>query len=103
LELVDEEIARLRQAWQTKEEQLYDDVLPSVLGSKRLSELDRFDRVQLADVIEVCRKCRSLSEAGRILFAVSRKSKKASNDADRLKKYLSKYYLTWEKIHSLFN
>jgi transcriptional regulatory protein RtcR len=97
-ELVDEEINRLKQLWQPKEDQQGNDTLKSLLGVERFSESDRFDRVQLLDVIEVCRKSRSISEAGRLLFSVSRKNKRASNDADRLRKYLSKFGLTWGNV-----
>jgi transcriptional regulatory protein RtcR len=42
-----------------------------------------------------------LSEAGRELFAVSRASKTSVNDADRLRKYLAKFGVTWEAIRSV--
>ncbi|MCP4113462.1 MAG: hypothetical protein GY749_49360, partial [Desulfobacteraceae bacterium] len=38
--------------------------------------IDRFDRVQLTDVLNVIRESKTLAEAGRKLFAVSRQSKK---------------------------
>ena len=60
--------------------------------------LDLFDRFQLANVIAVCREHRSLSEAGRRLFAVSRLAKASSNDADRLKKYLARFGLSWDRL-----
>jgi transcriptional regulatory protein RtcR len=40
---------------------------------------------------------RSLSEAGRMLFTVSRQAKAKANDADRLRKYLARFGLTWER------
>ena len=61
--------------------------------------LDRFDRVQLEEVLRVCESARSLSEAGRELFAASRQKKKAPNDADRLRKYLARFDLSWNDIH----
>jgi transcriptional regulatory protein RtcR len=63
-----------------------------------LAELDRFDRVQLAEVIRACRARRSLAEAGRALFAVSRQRKKLANDADRIRKYLASHGLTWGEV-----
>ena len=60
-----------------------------MLGAERAAALDRFDRVQLADVVAVCRAA-SLSAAGRILFASSRQDKQRRNDADRLRKYLAR-------------
>jgi transcriptional regulatory protein RtcR len=46
-------------------------------------------------VIRVCRQSKSLSDAGRKLFAVSRNAKRQPNDADRLKKYLARFALSW--------
>ncbi|MGV3619174.1 MAG: sigma 54-interacting transcriptional regulator [Archangium sp.] len=85
--LVDEEISRLVTMWGST-------------ADDGLGELDPFDRVQLAEVIRVCAKSRSLSEAGRELFAVSRLQKKSSNDADRLKKYLARFELTFDELRS---
>jgi transcriptional regulatory protein RtcR len=39
-----------------------------------------------------------MSDAGRKLFAVSRESKAKPNDADRLRKYLARFNLDWERI-----
>jgi transcriptional regulatory protein RtcR len=52
----------------------------------------------LACVIRACRDARSLSEAGRALFAESRKKKAHPNDADRLRKYLASFGLDWESV-----
>lgn len=87
-ELVQEEIARLQQNWQKDQPEILPD----------LPELDLFDRSQLASVISVCRSSDSLSEAGRKLFSVSRQLKKQLNDADRLRKYLARFGLSWESI-----
>ena len=62
------------------------------------SDLDPFDLVQLAEVIRTCRSSSSLSAAGRALFTVSRAKRKTQNDADRLRKYLSKFGLEWGAI-----
>ena len=98
---VDQEIVRLRTHWQDCPGQ--DDpsvgLLTETLGSEKAGQLDRFDRVQLADVIRVCRQSQSLSEAGRALFTVSRTRRKIANDADRLRKYLGKFGLTWADMH----
>lgn len=64
-------------------------------------QLDRFERVQLEDVITVCNQSKNLSEAGRLLFAVSREKKNNTNDADRLRKYLARYGLSWKEIQAL--
>ncbi len=61
-------------------------------------ELDPFDRVQLEFVIKTCRESKTLSDAGRKLFAVSRTKRSKMNVADRLKKYLKRFELDWEKV-----
>jgi len=53
-------------------------------------------------VLEVCRRSRSLSEAGREIFAVSRLERKGSNDADRLRKYLARFGVAWEAVRGWF-
>lgn len=104
---VDGEIARLRSDWRRDEPfaaggaggdgargaEADDDLLRSVLGDERLAALDRFDRVQLAEVVRCCRSARSLSAAGRELFAVTRQKRATANDADRLRKYLARFGL----------
>jgi len=49
-------------------------------------------------VIQTCRESKTLSDAGRKLFAVSRAKRSVTNDADRLKKYLKRFELTWEQV-----
>ncbi len=71
-------------------------MLAAVLGPKALEEVDLFDRVQLAFVIQMCRDCGTLSEAGRKLYGSTREKRKVQNDADRLRKYLTRFGLDWE-------
>jgi transcriptional regulatory protein RtcR len=73
-------------------------LVAQVLGERRAETLDRFDQAQLAEVLSVCRQARSLSEAGRSLFAVSRTQKTSVNDADRLRKYLARFELQWSDV-----
>jgi transcriptional regulatory protein RtcR len=94
---VDEEITRLRSLWSSRLATSSDD-LSHLLSPESIAALDRFDRVQLAEVIRVCRSARSLSEAGRSLFAASRARRASSNDADRLRKYLARFDLEWNMI-----
>ena len=75
-----------------------DALLEAVLGAGYDSRHDVFDLVQLREVLRVCSECRSLSEAGRRLFAVSRLEKKSSNDADRLSRYLSHFGISFQQI-----
>jgi transcriptional regulatory protein RtcR len=98
---VEEEIERLRSSWSAeKGEAASDDseILREALGEEGAGNLDRFDRVQLADVLTAVRESRSLSEAGRTLFAVSRRNKEKPNDADRLRKYLAKFGIDWRAV-----
>jgi transcriptional regulatory protein RtcR len=106
--VVEMEIQRLRAAWtpasiESGGESSFgpsagQDHCAEVLGVERARALDRFDRVQLADVLSVCRRSRTMSEAGRELFAESRKSKSSTNDADRLRKYLARFGLAWDMV-----
>ena len=74
------------------------DVLSRLLAADTLQRIYLFDRVQLAAVVDVCRASRTLSEAGRKLFHNSRTQKSVTNDADRLRKYLLRFDLTWDAI-----
>lgn len=89
LSLVEEEIALLKESWQITATQ-----------PELNMDIDLFDRRQLETVLEVCRRSASLSEAGRELFAVSRQKKANPNDADRLRKYLARFGLSWESVRS---
>jgi transcriptional regulatory protein RtcR len=94
--LVDEEIARLERQWRPRAGD--SDELEQLLGAEALAEIDRFDRVQLAEVVRVCRASANLSAAGRELFAASRARRSSSNDADRLRKYLARFGLSFSEI-----
>lgn len=91
------EIARLHRLWHDGVRERADD-LDMLLSADALAELDTFDRVQLAEVIRVCCQSRSLSDAGRKLFAASRAKRKSENDADRLRKYLARFGLNWNRL-----
>jgi transcriptional regulatory protein RtcR len=95
IDLVNEEIARLEAAWRSGEVDP-GPCLPVELVDA--AKIDVFDRVQLEEVVRVCRGAKSLSDAGRKLFAVSRQSKSQPNDADRLRKYLARFNLTWDDL-----
>jgi transcriptional regulatory protein RtcR len=104
--LVEAEIERLRWLWRrgpaarpgTAGDTGPD--LAALLGEQAAAELDLFDRLQLEAVIQVCRASRTLSEAGRKLFNVSREQRSVVNDADRLRKYLLKHGLSWEALQA---
>ena len=100
--IVTQEVARLMRLWQhvarppAHAHEAID--LAQVLGPQAAAQLDLFDAMQLQAVLALCRQCKTLSDAGRKLFAVSRSAKEKPNDADRLKKYLAKFNLHWEKL-----
>ncbi|MEN6365919.1 MAG: RNA repair transcriptional activator RtcR [Thermoguttaceae bacterium] len=100
VETVEEEIARLENAWRNSTPDENQKLLTTILGAEKTAELDRFDSVQLAETIRICRSARTLSEAGRRLFGVSRTLKKSPNDADRLRKYLSRFGLAWDDLQN---
>ncbi len=95
---VTQEIERLRAGWHAPLQTDSSNTLAGLLGPERAAQLDRFDRVQLADVIQVCRQSSSLAEAGRVLFSASRERKTTSNDSDRLRKYLATFNLKWTDL-----
>ncbi|AKJ26939.1 transcriptional regulator [Caldimonas brevitalea] len=98
---VDAEVARLRWLWDRSEAPAAPDPqaeLHTLLDTETLDTLDLFDRLQLAAVVQVCRQAHSLSDAGRRLFAASRQRRQVVNDADRLRKYLARFGLSWDQV-----
>jgi transcriptional regulatory protein RtcR len=93
-QLVSDEIARLRDNWTEPRS----DILEDVLTVAALNELDAFDRLQLESVVSVCRRSRSLADAGRALFGASRSRRSTINDSDRLRKYLARFGLEWDGL-----
>ncbi|WP_152048753.1 RNA repair transcriptional activator RtcR [Aureimonas psammosilenae] len=98
VEVVDEEIARLQAAWRPAGKTGEGVDLAALLGPDGMAALDRFDAIQLAGVVALCREHGSISAAGRALFARSRLEKVSRNDADRLRKYLARFGLSFEHI-----
>ena len=98
---VDNEIQRLQEDWNgnkraagiSNEEQL-----EQLLSKEAFSALDLFDQAQLLKVIQVCKKSKSMADAGRKLFNKSRLQKSVSNDSQRLKVYLKKFGLSFKEI-----
>ncbi len=98
LETVKEEVGRANRFHHAA---LADSELVTLLGADYLEKFDLFDLAQLKKVIEVCRKSSSQAEAGKKLFAVSRQSKKSSNDSDRLGKYLLRFGLDFQTVRAM--
>jgi len=108
LPLVEAEIARLRWLWQPASDArnglasatgtVGRDELAALLGDEAVESMDLFDQLQLAAVLQVCRQSRTLSDAGRLLFQASRTQRTVVNDADRLRKYLVRFGLDWDRV-----
>ena len=99
-DIVVAEIQRLRQAWRGfgeagEERECH---LERLVSAATLEEMDLFDRLHLAEVVRICKQSRSMADAGRKLFNVSRNKKASSNDSHRLKQYLQKFALTFQLI-----
>ena len=97
---VEAEIESLRATWRTSAEwaDVGGPLVAAVLSPDQRADLDRFDRVQLEEVLAVCRSSPTLSAAGRALFDRSRARKQSVNDADRLRKYLARFGLEWAEV-----
>lgn len=96
---VDAELAHLRAVWSDDaSESVSSELVERAVSPAIAADLDRFERVQLEDVLRVCRESHSLSAAGRLLFSRSRERKRIANDADRLRKYLARFDLEWNRL-----
>ena len=101
--MVDAEVVRLRELWRgtsvaNNSAASTRITLQTYLSPDAIDQIDLFDQYQLISVIEVCSKAKSLSEAGRTLFAASRSARGSTNDADRLRKYLTRFGLSWAEL-----
>lgn len=94
---VNDEIARLSSSTGATRHD-HSPTLNELMSEEQIAKLDLFDQLQLTSVIQVCRESKSLSDAGRRLFAVSRTTRSSTNDADRLRKYLSRFGLSWQDV-----
>jgi len=101
LNIVDSEIKRLHNNWQSLSTNVSDEGLTSLsttLDSSVLSNIDLFEQSQLVEVIKICKTSSTMAEAGRLLFNKSRLQKSSQNDTNRLKVYLQKFNLTFSDI-----
>lgn len=101
-EIVVEEISRLELQWvggksKTGSPQM---IANDLLGSSKASSLDLFDQYLLMGLYQVCKESKSMADAGRKLFNVSRNNKKSVNDSHRLKQILAKYGLFFDDFKS---
>ena len=97
-----EEISRLQHIWSVQQlpSQANNDnqLLNQFLDQKQLAKIDCFDNAQLASVIRTCQQSKSLADAGRTLFNISRTRRISSNDSHRLRVYLKKFGLEFKQI-----
>lgn len=103
VELVEAEIERLQWLWHkhlTNNEPLQhqQQCLIDIIGQESFDELDLFDQLQLALILNICKESKNMAEAGRKLFNQTRQQKTVSNDSDRLRKYLRKFNIHWDDI-----
>jgi transcriptional regulatory protein RtcR len=98
---VNTEIQRLQRIWNISEQEKGNkpSILTDILTREQIAQIDEFDRIQLQGVIEICQKSKSMADAGRRLFSVSREQRQSTNDSDRVKKYLAKFGLQWDDIN----
>ena len=102
LDILDEEIKRLKDLWDIERFSGQENLIDNYKHIIYINQIDLFEQIQIEGVLRVCTESKSLSDAGRKLFATSRLSKTSSNDSDRLKKFLSKYGITWEMTQNKF-
>lgn len=101
---VKDEIKRLKIKWNAQSTNLSQagasprELIEPLLGSSGFDNMDYYDQLTLAGIIETCLQTNSMAEAGRILFNVSRTTKKSSNDSHRVKQLLGKYGLSFNDI-----
>lgn len=93
--VVMQEVARLTSMWQSAAAPSTDSHVEDTLlaAGVAVDQIDSFDRPQLAHVLQVLNSSPSIAEAGRLLFSVSRQSRRRINDSDRLRKYLARFGL----------
>ena len=88
---VQEEIERLRQRWQGSTQEKTGIRLEQYISSEKLATIDQFDQAQLQHVIGVLKESKSMADAGRKLFDVSRLGKKSVNDSHRVRVFLKRF------------
>jgi transcriptional regulatory protein RtcR len=96
--VVEGEIDRLNRLWSMGTKNSPDRGLFGLISKAEINNIDEFDRLQLEQILQICFDSKSLSEAGRRLFAISRQRKRVANDADRLKKFLERFNISAKNI-----
>jgi transcriptional regulatory protein RtcR len=99
--VADEEIARLHRKWKTTINSAHTDdlrLIENILGVDKAQSIDLLEQITLAAVLRVCQSSKSMADAGRRLFNVSRTQKNSNNDSHRIKQLLGKYGLRFSDI-----
>ncbi len=98
--IVDNEIHRLQLDWNgaINNRDSSDERLKHLLSADIYEKLDLFERLQLKQVIKICKKSKNMADAGRTLFDKSRLQQSKSNDSQRLRAYLKKYGLEFRNL-----
>lgn len=98
-EVVADEIQRLQHDWSASSSTLTPKAQTALfLDRERHAKLDLFEHIQLAGIATVCKNSKSMAEAGRLLFDQSRDQKSSVNDSHRLKQFLGKYGVDFERL-----
>lgn len=98
-EIVREEINRLKKSWKNVSSAPSTTLLTTYLSDTDIEKIDLFDSMQLESVIRVCKQSKTLAEAGRKLYGITRQRKANTNDTDRLSKYLRRFGLSWALLN----
>lgn len=98
--IVEEEIIRLKNFWSDGKSNIScpRNSAIKLLGENKANQIDLFDQYMLMGVSQVCKESKSMAEAGRKLFNISRLNKTVPNDSHRLKQLLSKFGLDFSDI-----
>jgi transcriptional regulatory protein RtcR len=94
------EVEQLHESWGSagNQELSCNPSIDAIIGGR---SLDRFERVQLVDVLQVVANTDSMAEAGRVLYAASRAAKTNPNDSDRVRKFLARFDLDYMETKKL--
>lgn len=96
------EIERLNHDWQgfqrLSSQTSATTLLSSYLSEEAINAMDLFEQVQLVEVVRICKQSKSMAEAGRKLFNMSRRHKANINDSHRIRQYLHKYGLEFKSL-----
>lgn len=100
LDVVEQEIERLRAEWSMEDDVAADGLCEKLLGES-VGRLCLSDRVVLEHALGVIQTARSLADAGRKLFEPRNKSKSLTNPTDRVIKFLASFGIAKAELATL--